>query len=125
MVRFGYVPFAWYQRSSAWNSAMPIASPEPASYMEPLPQLPPRIADIGVALPAAAPLATLTEVGVLSLCPAMSATCPAHDWPGMVTLTSLSCQTRVGNTWSLAVMNRPIGPMCARSAFVISVANHL
>jgi hypothetical protein len=53
---------------------MPIASPDPASYMEPLPQLPPRIAVIGVGLPLAALLATLTEVGVLSLWPAMSAT---------------------------------------------------
>jgi hypothetical protein len=64
--------------------------------MDPLPQLPPRIADIGVALPVAAPLATLTDVGVPSLCPAMSATWPAQDWPGMVTVRSLSCQTRVG-----------------------------
>jgi hypothetical protein len=36
---------------------------------------------IGVALPDAAPLATPVEVGVLSLCPAISADWPAHDWP--------------------------------------------
>src|SRR2546423_9007402 len=98
MVRFGYVPVAWYQRSSAWNSAMPIASPDPASYADPLPQLPPRIALIGVGLPLAAPLATAVEGGVLSVCPAISATWPAHDWPGIVTLRSLSCQNRVGFT---------------------------
>jgi hypothetical protein len=117
------VPFAWYQRSNAWNSAMPIASPEPASYIEPLPQLPPRMPVIGVGLPLAAPFATLTDVGVLSLCPAMSATCPGQDCPGIVTLRSSSCQIRVGNTWSFAVMKRPSGPMCAASAFVISWAN--
>ena len=96
MVRFGYVPLAWYQRSSACTSAMPIASPDPASYIDPLPQLPPRMADIGVGLPFAAPLATPVDVGVLSLWPAMSATCPGQDCPGMVTLRSSSCQIRVG-----------------------------
>src|SRR5215831_18904401 len=104
---------------------MPIASPEPASYVEPLPQLPPRIALIGVALPLAAPLATLTDVGVLSLCPAMSATWPAHDWPGIVTLSSLSCQIRVGKRWSFAVRKRPIGPMWLASEFVNSWPNHV
>ena len=71
--------FAWYHRSSACTSAMPMASPDPASYVEPLPQLPPRIAVIGVALPLCDPAATLVDVGVLSLCPAISATWPAHD----------------------------------------------
>src|SRR5690348_2853354 len=104
---------------------MPIASPDPASYIEPLPQFPPRMALIGVGLPLAAPLATPVEVGVLSLWPAMSATCPAHDCPGIVTLRSLSCQTRVGNGWSFAVMKRPSGPMCAASELVISAPNHL
>src|SRR4051794_40559307 len=102
-----------------------MASPDPASYIDPLPQLPPRIALVGVGLPLCAPPATAVDVGVLSLCPAISATCPAQVWPGIVTLTSSSCVTRVGKKWSLAVMNLPTGPMWAASEFVSSAANHL
>src|SRR5262245_1020046 len=118
-VRTGYVPLAWYQRRSPWSSAIPIAMPESASYGEPFPQFPPRMALIGVGLPLAAPLATLTDVGVLSLCPEISTTCPAQPWPGTVTVASSSCHGKVwlpvplqhGSKWSFAVTNRPIGPM--------------
>ena len=104
---------------------MPIASPDPASYIDPLPQLPPRMALIGVALPLAAPFATLVDVGVLSLWPAIRATWPAQDPPGIVTVSSSSCHTRVGYRWSLAVMNRPSGPMWSLAGLVSSSPNHL
>jgi hypothetical protein len=67
IVRVGYVPFALYQRKRPWNSAIPRAIPESASNGEPLAQLPPCIRLIGDGLPVCAPLATLVEVGVLSL----------------------------------------------------------
>jgi hypothetical protein len=45
---------------------------------------------IGEGLPVAAPFATLVGVGVLSLCPEISATCPGQDCPGIVTVASSS-----------------------------------
>src|SRR4051794_26062372 len=129
IVRFGYVPFNWYQRMSPCNSAMPMVIPVSASYGEPLPQLPPLIPLIGVAVPVCAPLATLVDVGVESLWPAIRTTWPGHDWPGIVTVALsswygyvwLPLELQHALKWSLAVRNLPIGPMCESSVFVDSL----
>ena len=127
------MPLSWYQRNNPCNSAIPMVMPELASYGEPLPQLPPRMPLIGVGLPPAAPLATVGDVGVLSLWPEISTVWPGQVKPGTVTVASLSWNGYVwlpaplqhGSKWSFAVTNLPIGPMWESSALVISPFHHV
>ena len=51
------------------------------------------------------------ETGVESLWLASMTSWPAHVAPGTVSSASLSCHERVLKKWSLAVTNRPSGPL--------------
>ena len=91
------MPFAAYQRSSAWYSAIVIATPEVSSYAPPLERL------LSVMWRRAAPnplVAAVEPVGLLisptivgltgarSPCAAISTREPGHPAPGIVTSAS-------------------------------------
>src|SRR5215470_12070191 len=97
----GYVPFASYQRSSAWYSAIVIATPDVSSYAPPLERL------LSVMWRRAAPNPSpwnVEPVGLLisptidglmgarSPCAAISTRVPGHVAPGIVTSASSESQ---------------------------------
>src|SRR3954454_22854417 len=97
----GYVPFASYQRITAWYSAIVIATPEVPSYAPPLE----RLLSVMWRRAALNPLTALVEpagllisptivglTGVRSPCAAISTRWPGQAAPGTVTSASLESQ---------------------------------